>query len=94
MNPNLDKLHPYPFERFNKLLESVKPETDAPLIAWSMGEPRHPAPDFLIEALQREDLIRRGFGTYPPTKGLPELRGAIADFINNRFNNIKIMLNY
>jgi len=85
MNHYLDTLHPYPFERFNKLLEGVASEIDLPLIAWSMGEPKHLAPDFIVEALTNEEVIRRGFGTYPPTRGLPELRRAIADFVDRRF---------
>jgi N-succinyldiaminopimelate aminotransferase len=86
MNRNLDKLHPYPFERFNKLLEGVESATNLPLIAWSLGEPKHPAPDFIIRAMQDKELIKEGFGTYPPTKGLPELRSAISDFTRRRFN--------
>lgn len=85
MNPYLDKLHPYPFERFNAMLEGVESEVNSPLIAWSLGEPRHEAPDFIVSAMAEETLIREGFGTYPPTKGLPELRQAIADFVNRRF---------
>ena len=85
MNRQLEYLHPYPFQRFNQLLENVSSESNEPLIAWSMGEPRHDAADFLVNALQDEDLIRRGLGTYPPTKGLPELREAIAGFLQRRY---------
>ena len=85
MNNNLEKLHPYPFQRFNQLLDGVTSETNLPQIAWSMGEPKHPAPDFLVNALTDTALIREGFGTYPPTKGTPALRIAIADFVNRRY---------
>lgn len=86
MNPDLDRLHPYPFERFNALLAGVTTEVNAPLISWSVGEPRHPAPAFLVTAMQDETMIRKGFGTYPPTRGIPELRQAIAEFVTRRFS--------
>ena len=85
MNNNLEKLYPYPFQRFNQLLDGVTSETNLSQIAWSMGEPKHAAPDFLVNALTDTALIRAGFGTYPPTKGTPALRTAIANFINRRF---------
>ena len=56
VNKNLDKLHPYPFQRFNQLLNDVQPAAEKSLIAWSMGEPKHPAPDFIVQALQDEEL--------------------------------------
>ena len=85
MNKQLDLLHPYPFQRLNQLLSGITPPKKLPLINWSLGEPRHPAPDFLVAALQDEKLIRQSFNTYPPTRGLPELRQAIATFIERRY---------
>ena len=86
MNHRLETLFPYPFQRLAGLMENVIPETNAPLIAWSLGEPKHPAPEFLIRLMQDEALLKSGFGTYPPTKGSPELRDAIAGFIKRRYN--------
>ncbi len=86
MNPRLDQLHPYPFEKLNALLSGVSPPENLPLIALSLGEPKHRAPDFIIEHYRDPERIARGFGTYPPTRGLPELRSAIADFVTARFN--------
>lgn len=85
MNRRLDALHPYPFERLTALLEDVQVEMNAPPIAWSVGEPKHDTAQFLVDALRDENNIRQGLGTYPPTRGLPELRGAIADFLVRRF---------
>ncbi len=85
MNEFLNNLNPYPFERMAVLLDGVTSEQNVPLIAWSLGEPKHPAPDFLVDAFRDEERVRRGFGTYPPTKGLPELRQAIASFITTRY---------
>lgn len=83
-NHRLELLKPYPFQRLNDLLEDVEP-VDLPFISLALGEPKHPAADFLINAYREEDLIRQGFGAYPPTKGLPELRTAIADFLTRRY---------
>ena len=85
MNPDLDKLHLYPFQKFNALIADVQGESQHPMISWAMGEPKHPAPDFLVTALADSSMIRQGFGAYPPTRGIPELRQAIADFVERRF---------
>ncbi|MCB1646299.1 MAG: succinyldiaminopimelate transaminase [Pseudomonadales bacterium] len=85
MNHKLDLLNPYPFEKLNALLADVTPATNDRFIALSLGEPKHAAPDFLVEAYQNETTIRAGFGTYPPTRGIPELRSAIGGFIDRRF---------
>ena len=84
LNQRLDQLHPYPFERLNQLLSEVK-AADLPFISLALGEPKHATADFLINAYRDEALIRKGFGAYPPTKGLPELRQAIAAFVTRRF---------
>lgn len=86
MNARLESLFPYPFQRLGELLAGVESDSDKAPIAWSLGEPKHAAPDFLVELMQDETILRRGFGAYPPTKGMPELREAIADFVNQRFN--------
>ena len=44
MNPRLDSLHPYPFEKLAQLFEGLKAPADKAHIALSIGEPRHPAP--------------------------------------------------
>lgn len=86
MNPRLESLFPYPFQRLGQLLAGVESDSDKAPIAWSLGEPKHAAPDFLVQLMQDETILRRGFGAYPPTKGTPELRQAIAGFVNQRFN--------
>ena len=85
MNRHLEKLFPYPFERLNVLLNKIEPESKAPLVIWSVGEPKHSAPDFLVELMQDTDFIKSGFGSYPPTKGLPELRKAISSYLHSRY---------
>lgn len=84
MNPFLATLNPYPFERLNVLLADVEP-ADKPPVPLSLGEPKHPAPDFLIDMLANPTFLRGGLGAYPPTKGLPDLRQAISGFVTRRF---------
>ena len=51
MNPNLELLQPYPFERMNALKHGLVSRSNAPHIALSIGEPKHAAPQFLVDAL-------------------------------------------
>ncbi len=50
MNSSLSLLHPYPFEKLNKLFQDITP-ADLPLIPLSIGEPKHPAPEFVKQAI-------------------------------------------
>ena len=81
MNPNLNRLQPYPFEKLAKLKAGITPP---PLqhIALSIGEPKHSPPQFVLNTLA-ENLGR--VAQYPLTKGLPELRQAISDWASIRF---------
>ena len=81
MNPELDRLHPYPFEKLGALLEGTQPP-DQSHIALSIGEPRHAAPAFVLEALY--DALPRT-AQYPATRGMAELRQAIATWARRRF---------
>lgn len=82
MNPDLQRLHPYPFEKLNKLKAQVTPPAHLEHIALSIGEPKHEPPAFVLNTLQ-ENLGR--LVNYPTTKGLPELRQTIADWLTRRF---------
>ena len=86
MNKQLELLKPYPFERLNHLLAEITPAPEYPFIALSLGEPKHPAPDFIIAKYLEQTGAVQGLGTYPPTRGIPELRASIAKFVNRRFN--------
>lgn len=83
MNPRLDDLLPYPFERLARLIAGETPPVDRPVIRMSIGEPRHPAPPALIEHL-RASLA--DLGRYPTARGEPELREAIAAWATRRFS--------
>jgi len=83
MNPNLSKLQPYPFEKLNALKASCESQPDIePHIALSIGEPKHAAPTFVLDAINANvNQINR----YPLTKGIPELRSAITNWLIRRF---------
>lgn len=90
MNPELDKLHPYPFEKLSVLKSSVTPNSEVKHIALSIGEPKHQAPEIVMKELQQQ---LSGVSAYPLTKGIPELRQAITDWLTQRFNLPKESLN-
>ena len=85
MNFHIDRLQPYPFERLNVLKDGITPKTNQTHVALSIGEPKHAPPEFIIEALRREDALLEGLSAYPPTRGSDALRGAIAAWIGRRF---------
>jgi N-succinyldiaminopimelate aminotransferase len=82
MNPHLAQLHAYPFERLARLKEGVTGPAALTHIALSIGEPQHPAPPFVLDALAGS-LGR--LGSYPATAGTPELRTAAAGWLERRF---------
>jgi N-succinyldiaminopimelate aminotransferase len=82
MNPDLARLHPYPFERLRQLLAGATPPAHLAPINLSIGEPRHPTPAFILEAY-REALP--SVSSYPQTAGQPELREAIAAWVRRRY---------
>ncbi|WP_375177031.1 succinyldiaminopimelate transaminase [Marinobacter mobilis] len=82
MNPNLSLLHPYPFEKLTKLKAGIELPADLPPISLGIGEPKHPAPEFVKQVIA-DNLDK--LANYPTTKGLDELREAIADWATRRF---------
>ena len=82
MTPNLKHLHPYPFEKLAQLKHGITPPINKSHIALSMGEPTHATPHLIQEALLTH---LHGLANYPTTKGIPELRLAIAKWISRRF---------
>jgi N-succinyldiaminopimelate aminotransferase len=82
LNPLLEKLHPYPFERLASLLQGAAPPSDRPHIGLSIGEPRHAPPSFIGDALTD---ARGRLAVYPKAAGLPELREACAGWLERRF---------
>ncbi|MFM8442293.1 MAG: succinyldiaminopimelate transaminase [Methylococcus sp.] len=82
MNPLLDTLQPYPFEKLARLKQGIQPPAGFQPIALSIGEPKHPTPDFIGATLCAN---LGGLTQYPATKGLPELREGIAGWLTRRF---------
>ena len=84
MNPRLDDLHPYPFEKLRQLLAPVTalPAGISP-INLSIGEPKHAAPPRVERAITEN---MSGLSAYPPTKGEPALRRAIAEWLSHRYS--------
>ena len=82
MNPRLELLHTYPFEKLARLKSGVEPPKELPHVAMSIGEPQHEPPAFILETL-RQNLHR--LGSYPATIGLIELRSACARWLERRF---------
>jgi len=85
MNPFLDNLLPYPFERMNALKAGLRSSSNAPHIALSIGEPKHATAGFLVDAATDAAQVRAGLGTYPATRGSDSLRAAIAAWATTRF---------
>ena len=82
MNPDLQRLHPYPFEKLAALKAGLEPPSQLKHIALSIGEPKHLPPDLVLDTLSR-NLHR--LSQYPATKGLPELRTTIGHWAERRF---------
>ena len=82
MNPLLDRLQPYPFEKLRALLAGVVANPALKPINLSIGEPKHPTPPLVKEALV---AALDGLAAYPATAGLPALREAIAGWLARRY---------
>ena len=81
VNPRLDLLKPYPFERLRALFAGVAPPAGATPVNLSIGEPRHPTPKLVLDALAAAGA---GLANYPMTIGPSTLREAIAAWLAAR----------
>ena len=81
MNPRLGLLQPYPFEKLRELLAGVAPPAGLRPISLGLGEPQHPTPALITDALAAN---LHALARYPVTLGLPELRAALAQWIARR----------
>ncbi|MEN3290770.1 MAG: N-succinyldiaminopimelate aminotransferase [Burkholderiales bacterium] len=82
VNPLLDKLQPYPFEKLRQLFSETTPSPAHPAISLGIGEPKHPTPPFIQKALA-DNLA--GLASYPSTAGSDALRAAIAGWLERRY---------
>ncbi|MCG8510950.1 MAG: aminotransferase class I/II-fold pyridoxal phosphate-dependent enzyme [Rhodospirillales bacterium] len=82
LNPQLQDLRDFPFDRLRSLLGPLQPPADLEPLMLSIGEPQHPPPDLVVDTLARcKDL----WGKYPGIDGTPEFRQTIADWLTRRY---------
>ena len=83
MNPDLTRLQPYPFEKLRGLFKDTKTNAALSPILLSIGEPKHPTPPFICDALA-DNLS--GLARYPLTLGSESLRATIAAWLERRYS--------
>jgi len=82
MNPDLNRLQPYPFQKLAALFREVTPNQVYRPISLSIGEPKHATPQFIKDALTAN---LDGLANYPTTAGSDALRNAIANWLAKRY---------
>jgi N-succinyldiaminopimelate aminotransferase len=82
VNPLLARLNPYPFEKLRALISANSPDPKLASINLSIGEPKHPTPELVKQALVG---ALDGLSAYPATAGSPELRQAVAGWLERRY---------
>ena len=82
LNPRLDELMTYPFERLSRLLDGVAPPDGVAPISLAVGEPHHAPPAFVATMLAAH---ADDWGRYPPNRGTPGFRAAVAGWLAARY---------
>lgn len=82
MNKRLELLQSYPFQRLTALLAEHQPPAGVRPVPLYIGEPKHPTPAFIREALIAN---LDGLSVYPATLGTDALRQTIAGWISRRY---------
>jgi N-succinyldiaminopimelate aminotransferase len=82
MNPLLQRLQPYPFERLKQLFATVTPSANHGPISLGIGEPRHATPQLVLDALASSTAA---LSSYPATAGIPALRQSCANWVQRRY---------
>jgi len=82
MNPDLQCLQPYPFQKLAKLFGEVTPNAALKPISLHIGEPKHVTPRFIKDALIAGI---DGLANYPTTIGNDMLRTAISNWLAQRY---------
>ncbi|MBA2350374.1 MAG: succinyldiaminopimelate transaminase [Pseudomonadota bacterium] len=83
MNPNIERLHEYAFQKLAALFSGIEPDARLAPINLGIGEPRHATPQFIRDTLAQN---LAGLANYPVTLGSDALRAAIAAWVARRFN--------
>lgn len=86
MNPLLDKLQAYPFERLRQLFAGVTPNPAYRHISLGLGEPKHPTPALVRSAMiEAIEATPSGLSSYPATAGDALLRQACSEWLTRRY---------
>ena len=83
MNPDLNRLQPYPFQKLAALFREATPNPAYRPISLHIGEPKHATPQFIKDSLTAN---LGGLANYPTTAGSDALRGSIADWLQRRYD--------
>jgi N-succinyldiaminopimelate aminotransferase len=83
MNPLLDLLQPYPFQKLAALFKGSPANPAYTPVNLHIGEPKHTTPQFICDALSSN---LNGLANYPTTVGSDALRNSIASWIQQRYN--------
>ena len=79
----MSRVPPYLFVQISRKIAEKKAQ-GVEVISFGIGDPDLPTPDYIIDALTEaahDPLNHR----YPESEGLPEFRGAVADWYSRRF---------
>ncbi len=82
MNPLLELLQPYPFERLRGLFAGIEPNRQFRAISLGIGEPKHATPEFIRKALCAS---LDGLAVYPASAGTADLREAFCGWFSRRY---------
>jgi len=82
INPALENLPDYPFDRLRQLLSEITPKTDAEPLVLSIGEPKHQPPKIIANTIEENKDL---WGRYPPGDGTAEFRSAVVNWLNGRY---------
>ncbi len=80
-NPVLEELGSYPIAVVHERARAMR-DAGRTVIDFSIGDPREPTPSFIPDALK---AAVPEVSQYPTTAGIGELREAIADYLERRF---------
>jgi aspartate/methionine/tyrosine aminotransferase len=83
LSPTLSAMKVYPFTRLTEAKRRLAAE-GVEFVDFGLGEPREETPAF-IRAAVAEAIEAEPVSTYPLAEGLPELRAAIAAWVDRRF---------
>lgn len=90
MNPFLANLQTYPFEKLKSLINGIQPDENHKAISLAIGEPKHPTPGLISDALIKNlNLLDK----YPTTRGSDLLRQTCVNWLCQRFSISTKILN-